>query len=560
MWKAVKALIDHINGSIWRELVIGYHVAAGSTEEWGGHGHRFASDYSDYSEPNCRKFRKYLADRYDSIAALNTAWAQNYSSFDEIRIPAPAQQRFSLNGALRAIPQEQNMIDYGRYCSYLVADTISWFCKKIKDYTDRNLLTGSFYAYILHVTNGDHFGVSRLLNSPDIDYICTTNFRCPVESVQLAGKLFITEADIRTCLTKEPGATLPQFTPNNSYYRGGTWVGPDFANSVANMRRRSALTLARHTGIWWFDMWGGWYENPAFMDIIAEHAKLQAEQTAGPILPEIALIADEEGIHQFEHHAPSLVYSLREMDYSQLRKCGAPYATYVAKDLCKPDFPVDRYKLYIIAGGCHISDDVAKSINEKLKGGGRTILWTHFSGWDDAELTGFSLQYDKETPPIQAEFDADIFPSYQSAFRLEKAQSPLLWPQRGVSCPRFTKTEDSYVVARTAETREPALLWKQHDDYASVYSIVPGLPYQVIREVALLSGVHVFSNTGDQVFAGGKFVGIYSEFAGEKRIHFSFPVKAVYDAITGEKMDLNEIFVDFTMEEHEARIFRFELL
>ena len=143
-------------------------------------------------------------------------------------------------------------------------------------------------------------------------------------------------------------------------------------------------------------------------------------------------------------------------------------------------------------------------------------------------------------------------------FKFQKQTEPLLWPAKPVSCPRFADTDGAYIVAKTAETGEPALLWKQQDDYASVYSIVPGLPHQVIRELAALSGVHIFSQTGDQFFAGGKYVGICSEFAGEKRIQFSFPVKAVYDAITGEKMDLNEIFTDFTMEEHETRIFRFD--
>ena len=115
------------------------------------------------------------------------------------------------------------------------------------------------------------------------------------------------------------------------------------------------------------------------------------------------------------------------------------------------------------------------------------------------------------------------------------------------------------MVAKTTEMGEPALLWKQYEDYASVYSIVPGLPHQVLRELAALSGVHIFSQTGDRFFAGGKFVGMYSEFAGEKRIQFSFPVKAVYDAITGKQMDLNEIFTDFTMEAHETRLFRFDV-
>ena len=52
------------------------------------------------------------------------------------------------------------------------------------------------------------------------------------------------------------------------------------------------------------------------------------------------------------------------------------------------------------------------------------------------------------------------------------------------------------MVARTAETREPALLWKQHDDYASVYSIVPGLPYQVTA-----TGGHTGTNAHDLAVA-----------------------------------------------------------
>ena len=559
MWAAVKALIDHVNGSKWKELVIGYHVAAGSTEEWGPHGHRITGDYFDYSDPCCRKFRQWLTEKYGTIEALNAAWGKAYRFFEEIFIPEPAQQRFTRNGTLRATPQEQNVIDHGAFCSWLLADTIAWFCTKIKRYTNNNVLTGSFYAYILYVTDvtGGNFALSQLLESPDIDYICTTGFHCPVESVHLAGKLFITEADERTYLTQAPGVTVPQIMPNNSYFIGGAWGGPDLKNSIANMRKRSAEVLTRHTGIWWFDMWGGWFDDPALLNIIVEHAKLQKEQTVAPILPEIALIADEEGVAQMDFHAPNLKLSLYETN-KQLRKCGAPYAVYTAKDLCKPKFPVERYKLYIIAGGCHISDDVAKAINKKLKGGGRTILWTHFSGWDDADLTGFHLEYGKDDAAVQTEFDNGMFPSYKCAFKFRKTDVPLLWPPKPVSCPRFTDTEGAYVVAKTTETGEPALLWKQYEDYASVYCIVPGLPHQVLRELACLARVHIYSQTGDQFFAGGKYVGIYSEFAGEKRIQFPFPVRAVYDAITGEKMDLNEIFTDFTMEEHETRIFRFE--
>ena len=38
MTTALYALIDHINGSKWKNKVIGYHIAAGGTEEWAYHG------------------------------------------------------------------------------------------------------------------------------------------------------------------------------------------------------------------------------------------------------------------------------------------------------------------------------------------------------------------------------------------------------------------------------------------------------------------------------------------------------------------------------------------
>ena len=123
---------------------------------------------------------------------------------------------------------------------------------------------------------------------------------------------------------------------------------------------------------------------------------------------------------------------------------------------------------------------------------------------------------------------------------------------------RFAEEEKhgSYVLGNFKDTNEPALLWKQFEDYASVYSLLPCIPYQILREVIAMSNGHIYSRTGDVLMAGGQYVAIRAMSDGEKRIHFPFPVSKVVDAYTDEEMVINDLYIDFEMKEKETRIFR----
>ena len=54
---ALYALIDHINASRFRDRVIGYHIAAGGTEEWAHHS-RYRDQFYDYSDVNLRAYHE----------------------------------------------------------------------------------------------------------------------------------------------------------------------------------------------------------------------------------------------------------------------------------------------------------------------------------------------------------------------------------------------------------------------------------------------------------------------------------------------------------------------
>jgi len=565
-WGALKALIDFVNNSKWRECVIGYHIAAGSTEEWTYHGHKFGTnDYFDYSKPNLDYFKEWLANKYQTIDALNSAWNSKLSSFDDVKIPSPPQRRWAYNGILRDLSREQNVTDFFEYGSWLFADTIIWLSRQVKEYSNNTLLTGAFYGYTTMLSSIDkcHFDLYDVLESPYVDFTATTHgggapwpYATAIDSIHLHNKLFISEGDIRTCLTRPLADTLPQIIPDNRYYtREGIWFGPKTVEqSVSNLKRSSARVLTGHSGIWWFDMFGGWFDDPKMYEVIKRHRELSAMQTITPFKAETALIVDENGLKHFKRNEIALRYAI-DAQRVQLSLSGAPYHVYLADDLARDDFPVDDYKLYVFVQFCHPTDKVKDAIESKLKRGGRTLLWTYFAGIGNAELTDYNIVYDPAQPDMLCEYAQSEFTTYKSAYEPNNSGEFASYPPTAVPCPRFTDSCGAYKLAKLQGTEEPALLWKQFDDYASVYSLLPAVPYQILREIMYMSSVHVYSITGDALMAGGRFAAIHAITDGEKRIHFPFPVSKVYDAYTDEEVKVNDIFIDFEMKAGETRLF-----
>ncbi len=106
------------------------------------------------------------------------------------------------------------------------------------------------------------------------------------ESVKNHGKLYFVECDIRSCLTKRMQDSRPGRYPDGIYSledeRGNktAWCGPETLDlSLSAIRKAFAHQLTKASGIWWFDMWGGWYQDEKIMSEmkgmkdIAESAK-----------------------------------------------------------------------------------------------------------------------------------------------------------------------------------------------------------------------------------------------------------------------------------------------
>ena len=297
--------LDWLQVSPYAEHLVGIHVAAGFTEEWFYH---FRGEFHDENPARTTAFRDWLRRTYDhDEAALQAAWKEPDICFD-------TAEPTSISGAYaeeRWLPKDEYRarFDTMDFHTATMAENIAWFCRLVKEHSDGRLLTGAFYGYHYFVTDNrrGHGALGQLLACPDLDYLSSPNVynrvmgadwtpMVAVPSVQRHGKLWLAENDTRTVLTTPLKDRAPEIAPPGQY-EDGVWIGPDsLSDSVTLMQKNVARMLTYGYGGWWFDMWGGWFSDPAMLAVIARSVALGRENISRhcPAMePQVAVVVDE---------------------------------------------------------------------------------------------------------------------------------------------------------------------------------------------------------------------------------------------------------------------------
>ena len=335
----LRQFIAHVNESPYAGQVIGYHLAGGNTEEW---------FHFDRELPLCAAakngFQRYLAAHAPELDA--------YGSPD-----------LSLLRGAGPFHGSEPLSLYLAYVSEAVTEHIGCLARAAKEASYGKAVVGVFYGYSLEVTSplfGTH-ALTRLLSCGDIDFVCSPNsyIGCrdpgcdwtemyPAASVRLHGKLCFQECDIRTHLTKPLAVCAPEYDPEYAL-NAPIWNGlPDKKAALHQIRKSFCRQLIGGNAFWWFDMWGGWYDDDEIMAEMAAYRRICGEALRcedRSSVSEIAVFTDETAYRYMTECA------LRNAAFDQRKALGLLGAPFDIYDVADFSAVYMRYKVVVILAG-----------------------------------------------------------------------------------------------------------------------------------------------------------------------------------------------------------------
>ena len=330
----LRKTVEHIRSSEYAENVAGWQLCGGLTQEW------FYHDFRGGICPAAEEpYRNYCKEKY---------------GIEDVTLPDVSEYMNKETGKC----ESENAKRYAEFCSVSAARTVEHFAKTIKEATNYEQIVGAFYGYTFNVSNaisGTH-AIREIITSPYVDFFsspCAYTYArpfgidwgdmLPVDSIRKHGKINFIECDIRTHLTtsiqtarpgKYPEHIMPQYTADG---KPTVWAGPETPElSRESLRKVFSHQLCRASAVWWFDMWGGWYEDEALMAELAEMRKIYAELDSKELLglsAEIAFFGDERA---FANHAivnaGTFGTSVVQDNRIALGNVGAPYDSVIVED------------------------------------------------------------------------------------------------------------------------------------------------------------------------------------------------------------------------------------
>lgn len=553
--EGLRRLIAHVEASPYSDRVVGYHIASGTTEEWmmwGGN----EGQWVDYSPVNVARFRDWLRARYGTDARLQAAWNDPAVTLATAAIPTRKQREHTELGSLRDAAKEQQIIDFYLYNSDLVAETIEYFAAAVKKFTKREKIAGFFYGYLLQLCgeqrqqNAGHLALDKVLACPDVDFVTsptsyafrgfggegTSHFMSLLGSVQLHGKLWFDENDIRTSLS---GGKV------------GEWGRPpDVDGDIIQQDKELANVITNGTAQWWFDVGSNKYNDPRLLKRISELREGATKALAVDRTPvdEVAMVVDESSLTYLKV-ADRLGSSLLVAQLPALQRIGAPVGHYLTDDLPR----LTRHKLFLVMTSFAPSAEQRKAI-DALKRDGHILVFCYVPGLyrdgklDEAamtEFTGINLRLSREPQALRVTLKPgnalteglETYGVDQSTFPVAFADDPLA------------------EILGTLPGGQPGLVVKKYANWTAVHTAAPMLPTALLRRLAQQAGVHLYIDTPDTMWASRDLISVCAKDPGTRTIRLPAR-KDVTDLYTGAEVAKGATNFDADFPAKATRVFR----
>jgi len=438
-------------------------------------------------------------------------------------------------------------------------DTLLELAELVKKETNGTKLVGTYYFHTFGASYVGKFGIrsiARILESPYIDLLNAPSyhqraagmsdaFPGPEGSLRLHSKSHFKEEDVRTFLSKQ------NYSKIHTVY-----------DSISVIKRDFILALTKHTGLWWFDLHGGWFRNDALSEAMEIEKKLMEKAAQGnEIKNQIAVFVDDQTLNYLNFSSENILRSFISVEQkSSLGLIGAPYDCYLLSDLNK--IKTADYRLFIFLDTFKIDNETRKIIKEKIEVRGNTILWFYAPGFiKDEALSNDSMNdlISIKTAVCNEIQKASIKTSAVPNVFLKDYEDKAFSANCQLN-PYFHSIDEAAQVIGRFDNGKAGLVYKKLANGAtSIFCSSPGLPPVILRNIAEYAGVHLYVTTNDAVYATSDFFGIHAASGGSKEIKFK-EKRRLYDPFTGETLKENTDSVKFGMQKNETIILELQQL
>lgn len=572
--EANMAMIDHIMKQDYANRIVGAMLTACSTSEWVWYDlGQYALDYSPASQ---NAFRTYLKDLYGTDAALQTAWNDPSVTLDTAVVPALEDRIGSTYASLLTPEENKSALDYHNFMADVNVKLLKRLAAAVTEKVEDRWVIGAYYGYINNTyyygnSSGTmHIAVEQALEDENLDFFAapvlynerydgqSAAYMQMIDSIQAHGKAVMIENDNRLCSYEQLSTNF--FTRDS--------VGPTYtvSDSLSQIQRDFANQITTQVGQWWYNMWGNFFLNEQFSKQIGQmydEVKINTQRPSD-YQSDICYIIDED-LYTYLSYSSfysnyDFLYSLLYEQRQELAKIGTTYDMYYMSDLEKGLIP--DYKVYMIIGAAEMDDAERTAVNTYLKNNGKTVIWQYICGASDgtsfnaanmSNMIGMDVELVSDTRVLQAKFT-------NSGNALTNGAEGTYFGStsgKNVVSPVAVITDTSATVLGTmVNTNEAAFAVKNMGNWTSIYSAVPCVPAQVLRNILEMNDVHIYCDDTDSViFASDKYVAINCAYGGEKTI--TLPGNySVYDVYRSTVISKNTESFTVDMENHSTRLFR----
>lgn len=436
-------------------------------------------------------------------------------------LQVPADREKAAHGLFYDPVMDADKIAYWKFHNRLIADTMLDFAGEARRTIRDRVPLGTYFGYLMEL------GAHRLLYEGQLGF--DTTFQSPLLGFQIepadyanrkgggtGGFLFCIDslfANNKAAWHEVDHTTYCLAGSADIATRRRTGGGKRFDlrtrdEAVGALRREFAMAMIHGAHMWWFDMFGGWFDDPAIMANMKRMTALgERFAKTGPGRAEVAVLADAESMYYVDGHSPLAQFVLRDVQFAMFRS-GVPWRCFSLADLPKLD--MSPYKVVILPNLFVVTPEKRKLLEEKLFRDGKTVVLPFAPG----------IITDGRYDPAN----------------VEKLSGVKVAEQPGLSQPQEA-------------------IYTDRGPWTSVFLRCPQMPPELLRGIFLKAGVHVYCDQGDPFYANDELIALHSAEGGRRT--FRLPGKRTVIELFAERTVSDRPVVEFTetFEPMETRLY-----